>query len=105
MASVSAHPAVHNTGPRRPLQQGGSRDVDDLVSALKVLLLKEEIETVGSFVFPSAVSRVTAWPCSEVLGWTKGARWLVAPGALHLAGRGVPGGIWPQGRGREPHLS
>ena len=74
MASVRAHPAVHNTGPRRPLQQGGSRDIDALVSALKVLLLKEEIETVGSFVFPSAVSRVAAWPCSEVLGWTRGAR-------------------------------
>lgn len=35
-----------------------------------VLLLKEEIETVGSFVFASAIIKVTAWPCSEVLGWT-----------------------------------
>lgn len=43
--------------PEASRSKGGSRDVDDLVSAYRVLVLDEEIGIVGSFVSSSAVSK------------------------------------------------
>ena len=43
--------------PEASRSKGGSRDVDDLISACRVLVLEEEIGIVGSFVFSSAVSK------------------------------------------------
>lgn len=43
LASAHSHLPVRNAGPRRPQEQRGSRDAGDLISALRVLMLEEEV--------------------------------------------------------------